>query len=165
MAARSGATSGVEIVGVKEFRRALKRLGSEWPKELRRVHKEIGDLGLRYSQAEARLMGGVQARSASALRSKANQRSARIGVTPGRGAPMANVAFWGAKAHTGWYAKPRYRGGPPQHPPWVGNTWEAAVMGQGPYAINPALARHMDEILDAYAEAIDRLADAAFPEQ
>ena len=163
-ASRTGASSGVEVIGLKEFRRGLKAVGAEWPKELRRVHKTIADRGAALAQGFASGMGGVQAKAAGAIRGRANQRSARIGVAGGRGSPMANVAFWGAKRHSGWYAAARYSDSPPQHPPWVGNSWEPAVFGQGPYAINPALARYLPELLDEYGQMIDRLAADAFPD-
>lgn len=160
----SGYRSGVEIRGLAEFRRALRDADGDWPKELTKAHKEIGDLGARYAREKAAAMGGVQARAKSAIGGKGTQTEARIGVFPSGVDRMANVAFFGAKRHTGWYADPRYAGSPAQHPKWVGDGWEPAVSGQGPYAINDALAEHLDEILDEYDKAIARIAAAAFPE-
>jgi len=159
----SGLTSGAEIIGLKEFRRALREVGPAWPKELRAVHAQISRRGEALSQSQARGMGGIQAKAASAIRGRANQSEARIAVSPSRSAPMANVAFWGAKRHTGWYAAPQYASGPAQHPPWVGNTWDVAVAGTGPYAINDALARYLPELLDQYLKMLDRLFDRAYP--
>lgn len=168
-------TGGAYITGIKEFRAALKAIGPEWPKELKETHEQIGRRGRALSQAQARAMGGVQARAAGAIKSRGNQREAVIYVQPTTQNPMAFIAFWGAKRRTGWYAK----AGPnamsrtgwasrqvlkPQHPPWVGNTWEPAVAGQGPYAINEALAEHLDDLLDQYLNMIDRLSGRAFPE-
>jgi len=76
---------------------------------------------------------------------------------------MANVAFWGAKKHTGWYNRARYVDGVPQHPKWIGNSWDAATNPGGPYAINAALAAYLPELLDEYEEAIQDLARRAFP--
>jgi hypothetical protein len=165
MAARSGASSGATITGLAEFRRALKAVGPEWPKELRRVNKALSVTAAGRAQRAARSMGGVQARAADAIRPRANQREVRLTVVPTKGAPMANVAFWGAKKRTGWYSRFRYKDVPtPQHPEWVGNTWDVAVAGQGPYAINASLAQHMPEYLDDYMEMLDDLARRAFPE-
>ena len=162
------------ITGIKEFRAALKAIGPEWPKELRETHEQIGRRARALSQARARGKGGVYARAASAIRSRGNQREAVLYVQPSSANPMAFVAFWGAKRRTGWYARagqnPASRStadGKPlsaQHPPWVGNTWDVAVAGQGPYAINDALAEHLDDLLDQYLNMIDRLAGRAFPE-
>lgn len=156
-------TSGIEVTGIKEFRRELKALGPEWPKELRAVHKHISDTGARDSQAAARGLGGVQRKAASTIKGRANQREARISVSGMRG--LGNVAFWGAKKRTGWYAAERYDDIPRQHPVWVGNSWDVAVPGQGPYAINNTLARNLKQYLDRYGEMIDRLAAEAFPER
>lgn len=165
MAARSGVSSGATIRGLPEFRRELRALGPEWPRELRKANKNIAQLGAHYAQVVAHGMGGVQAKAASAIRGYANQREARIGVVPSARVPFANVAFWGAKRHTGWYERARYNDSPRQHPEWVGNTWDVAEHGVGPYAINEALAEHIDDILDEYGEAIDRLAARAFPDR
>lgn len=75
----------------------------------------------------------------------------------------ANAAFWGARKRTGWYAAPKYAGGPPQHPEWVGNSWDVGQLGQGPYAINPAIYHELDNIDRAYLQSIDDLARRAFP--
>jgi hypothetical protein len=172
----TGRTSGAQVVsaltieGLPAFRKALKQLGPEWPKELTRAHRDIAKIAERVSQAEARRMGGVHAKAAGAIRGTGNMRNAKVGVKPSRskraGTAMANVAFWGALKRTGHpnFVSGGEKSGKRQHPIWVGDTWDAAVAGQGPYAINTALARHMDDIQDAYMAALDRLASAAFPD-
>lgn len=159
-----GSKYAVEIIGLKEFRKALKAVGPEWPRELSKANREIAKIGERVSQNEARSMGGIQRRAANAIKGSANVREARIQVKPSAGkrnpTAMARVAFWGAKKRTGWYrSKPQ---GKPQHPKWVGSKWEVADLNSGPYAINAALARHLDDIVAAHRAAIDRLAAAAF---
>lgn len=162
MPARSGASSGasIDVPELPSFRRALKAMDPQWPKGLRRVHKEIADRGAALSRAEASGMGGVQAAAASAIKGKANQREARVGVAPSGRVPFANVAFWGAKKHTGWYA--HVHSDRPQHPEWVGNSWDVAVAGQGPYAINTALAGYKPDIWEAYFQMVLDLAHDAF---
>lgn len=178
MAATSGISSGatiaseyggryaVNVVGLREFRKALKAVGPEWPKELTRANRDVAKIAERVSQSEARRMGGVQAKAASAIRGSASARYARIQVKPSgskrSNTAMANVAFWGAKKRTGWYATKKP--GKPQHPEWVGANWEVADATQGPYAINAALARHMDDIIAAHMSALDRIAKDAFPD-
>lgn len=151
--------SSIRIEGIKELRRELKAIGPEWPKELRAVHKKIAEFGAARSRAVASGEGGETRHFAKSIRPRANQRQAIIAI-----APAANAAFWGAKRHTGWYAKPQFHASPAQHQPWVGNSWEVAVAGQGPYAINPALAAALPQILDDYADMIDDLTKRAFPE-
>ena len=166
MASRTGGSSGATIQGLPEFRKELRRLDKSWPKELRKVHKKIADQGAMRSQSVARGMGGQQRKYASAIKGKANQREARIGITAGKSNAGANAAFWGARARYGWYGFRRYHdtGGAPQYRPWVGNAWQAASYRGGPYAINPALAQYLPRILDLYLEMLDDLSRRAFPE-
>lgn len=157
----------VEILGLREFRKALKKVGPEYPKELTKANREVAQIAQRVSQNEARAMGGVQRRAASAIKGSANARQARLQIKPSKGkrnpTAMANVAFWGAYRRTGDNRAGR-RNGKRQHPLWVGARWEVAEPNEGPYAINPALARHLDDIVAAHAAALNRLAAKAFPD-
>ena len=143
----------------------LRKMDGNWDAALSLAHQKIASKGAAYSRAAARGMGGVQAKAASAIGEKHTPARASVAVLPSRYLdPMANVAFWGAKKRTGWYAKGRYGLNTRQHPVWIGNSWEVAVHGQGPYAINDALATHREELLDQYVIEIDRIAHEAFPE-
>lgn len=157
----AGGSGGVEVTGLREFRKALKAMHPRWPQALADVHKQIAEQGAEASRFQAYGMGGVQRKAADGIRGIGNMREARIGVSGG----ISNAAFWGAKKRTGWYANPRYRvSGAPNLPQWVGNSWEPAVAGQGPYAINDALAAYMPRLMDEYADMIEKLSKAAFPE-
>jgi hypothetical protein len=160
------APTGIRIDGLPEFRRALKAIGPDWPKELRKVHRRIAVEGVARSRAAAGAMGGQQARFAGGISARATQTKASVGVLGGGKNPGAKGAFFGAKRRTGWYARQRYldTAGAAQFLPWVGNTWAAAVPGQGPYAINPALAAYIPQIVEEYGEMIDDLTRRAFPE-
>lgn len=138
----------------------MKRIGPEWPKALRKVHKEVADEAANQARREARGMGGVQRKEASAISGSGRETGAYIRVSGDR---ASNVAFWGAKRRSGWYAKRQYAGGPRQHPQWVGAAWDVGVASEGPYAINPALARYMPYLDAQFLEMIDELADEAFP--
>jgi hypothetical protein len=174
MAREAGESSGANILDVvtvdlSKFRKELKKIGPEWPKELAQAHRDLAKIGERVSQSEARRMGGVQRKAAAAIRGRGNQRDARISIRPSKskraGTAMANVAFWGAEKRTGWYARPRYSDSlAPQHPPWIGNNWQVANPTEGPYAINAALARNWDDLQAAYTAMIDRLVTRAFPD-
>lgn len=153
------APRGVDVKGLKEFRSELKRVDAGFPKQLRTVHKDIADDVADRARGIASGMGGVQAKAAGALKGYATQTQASVGVS---GGGIANVAYWGAKKHTGWYA--HIHSSRPQHPAWVGNSWEPGVAGQGPYAINDALAEKLPDIDDAYLDAIEDLARSAFPD-
>jgi len=149
-----------EIRGLKEFRRQLKDVDAYWVKELRKASKDVADEGASHARREAASLGGVQAHAAKAIKGYATATEARVGILAGKRHPEANAAFWGAKRRTGWYGFNRYRVSRAiQHPVWVGNAWEPAVRGQGPYAINDALATHLESLLNRYRKSIDDLAD------
>lgn len=161
----SGKNSGADVVGLKEFRAALKELEGNWPKELKAAHRIIGDRGAEWAQWEAASGSRMQQVARAAIKGKGTERDARIRVSQTKALPFANFAFWGGKRRSGWFADPvRYSGYASPFKPWVGNTWEAAVVGEGPYAINPALAKHMDDILDTYWDLLDRISHRAFPD-
>lgn len=155
------AQPAVEIKGLKEFRRDLKAADAEYPKALRKANKVIADEMAKAAQARASSMGGVRAKAASSIRGYATPVQASVGFPSGG---IAGAAFWGMKRHTGWYAKRQYRGSPPQHPRWVGNSWEPGVAGQGPYAINDAIAAGIPRIIEAFGGAIDDVTKQAFPD-
>lgn len=174
-ASRTGSSSGALVVsiddrsitGVREFRRALKQIGPEWPRELRVVHKTIADEVAAAARGRASGMGGVQALAAKSIKGTANQREARIGVSgqvKGRrtSGPIGNVAFWGAEKRTGWYSRYRYKDVPTaQHPTWVGNSWDVGDPSGGPYAINETIAVMKPEIYEQYLQMLENLAERA----
>lgn len=155
------AQPAVEIRGLKDFRRDLKAVGTEFPKALRVAHKKIADDVAEAARGKAAAMGGVRAKAASKIKGYATPVQASVGFPAGG---IAGAAFWGTKRHTGWYAARRYAGSPPQHPPWVGNSWEPGVAGQGPYAINAAIADSLEKITGAFGEAITDISKQAFPD-
>lgn len=166
-AAPTGNNKVITVEGLREFRKALREAGDQFPKELKAAHLDIAQIAARVSQSEARRMGGVQAKAAGALRGSGTATQARLQVKPSKSkrnaTAMANVAFWGATKRTGWYARARYADSPKlQHKPWVGNTWDVMDPTAGPYAINKALAAHRGDIYDAFDAALDRLVSRAF---
>lgn len=162
MAARSGPSSGAQIVGLKELRRELKALHPRWPQALTAIHKKIATEVAIKAQSRARSLGGVYAKAAPGIKGYGTTTNARVGVLAGKRTPMANAAFWGAKRRTGWNA--RNTDSAPQFPAWVGNTWEAGVRGQGPYAINPTIAAETDRIVEQYGDMVEDLVAKAFPD-
>lgn len=162
-------STGITVEGLREFRRRLREVGPEFPKALALAHRDIAGIAARVSQAEARKMGGVQRKAASAIRGRGSQAKASLTIRPSKSArnanAMANVAFWGAKKRTGWYAAGKFAGkGKTQHPEWIGNTWDVMDPTQGPYAINSALARYEGDLMEALWAAFERITSQAFPE-
>lgn len=151
----------IEVKGLREFRRELKAASADLPKEMRKAQKGIADEVADRAQGVAGGMGGIQAKAAGSIRGYATQTQASVGFPSGG---IAGAAFWGTLRHTGWYAAARYAGGPPNNPRWVGNSWEPGVAGQGPYAINDALADFLPELDERYLDMIDDLTARAFPD-
>lgn len=163
---RTGSTSGanlgggrVVIVGLDDLRRELRRLEDPkgWTKKLSGLQRTIAREAAGWARSEAAGMGGPFAHFANAIRGYGTVSGARIGIGNGN----ANATFWGAKKRTGWNAG---NGGKAQHPSWVGASWDVGVHGQGPYAINQAIANHLPDIIDRYSEGIDDITRRAFPD-
>lgn len=161
---RTGATSGaaVQVVGLKELRRELKKLEEprEWSKALGRIHREVAKAVAETARGYATQMGGSQKHFAAAIRGYGSAPAARLAIAD----PKAFGAFWGAKQRwTGWNARNGDQGRPNQ-PEWVGNTFPVGVRGQGPYAVNDAIADRLPWIEEHFADQIDDLLKQAFPD-
>lgn len=149
---------------LRQFAKDLKAIGPEWPRMLSKVHRTIAKKATEKAVGQARGMGGIQARAAGALKGSGTQQAATIKVDAKGSTRFANVAFWGAKRRTGWYAGINSPNGRRQHPTWVGASWEPGVAGQGPYAINDAIAAYGDELLQDWRDGLDELTKKAFPD-
>lgn len=155
---RSGSTSGVEVLGLSAFRKELRQLEDPkpWTRELGKVNREVAKQGAEWARAAASAMGGPQKHFAGAIRGYGSAASARIAIKD----QDAYAAFWGAKQRTGWNAGNQT----PNQPEWVGNSWDAAVRGQGPYAINDALATRIRQLEALYINGINDITRRAFPD-
>ena len=154
-----------EVRHLREFRAALREIDPQFPRELRAVNKKIADRAATGARGIAYGLGGVQAKAAGAITGSADQTSASVGVNASSRNPMANVAFWGAKKRTGWFADARYSSSSSiQHPPWVGNSWEPAEFSGGPYAINRALFFDLPDLMADFDDMVDDISRRAFPD-
>lgn len=152
----------IEVKGLKEFRKELKAIDAQWPKELRKVHKAIADKVAEGARGRASGGNALQASQAGQIRGYATQTESKIGF-PGKS--KAGAAFWGIKYHKGWYGWRKYdNSATRQAPEWVGANWEPGVSGQGPYFINDAIADMSEEIIDEFNTMIDDLVAKAFPD-
>ncbi len=141
---------------IEAFLADVKRLGpdgKDWKAKFAEVNEELSYRIAGTAANKARAMGGVQGRAADAFKSVRSASGIRVGVSATTAHPEALAAFWGAKKETGWNAG----SGSPNLPPWVGNTWAVGMPGQGPYALNEAIAEKRDEVLKSWGEAIDDL--------
>lgn len=156
---RSGSTSGVEITGLRAFRKELKTLENprQWTTELGRLNRTIAKEAAAESRSAAQAMGGPQRHFAAAIKGYGSAAAARVRIAD----ENAYAAFWGAKQRTGWNAGNQT----PNQPEWVGASWDVAVRGQGPYAINDTIAENADRYADMYGDGLMDIARRAFPDR
>ena len=140
----------IEIHGLKELNRELKRVDAGFPKAMRKAGLAAAAVVTATAQARAAAGTPTQRKAARAIKARAGAGRAAVAVVPSRAIPFAFGAFFGAKQY-------------PQFDRWVGNTWDAGSRTSGPYAINPAIADTKDEVIDLYATAILEITDKAFP--
>jgi hypothetical protein len=165
MANPTGRTSGANVTGLDEFMRALKKIDKRFGPEFKKAHKKVAERADQWSEWEAAGGTRIQQLMLSAIKNRATEKDARVYIQPSKKNAFANPAFWGAKKRTGWFADPlKYKAYDSQFDKWVGKSWDVAVAGQGPYAINPALAKHMPDILDVFEDALFEIAAPAFPD-
>ena len=147
--------AATEIVGLRAFRKELKTLEDprKWTKALGQLNRDIGKEAADDSRREATGMGHEQGHFADAIRGYGSAASARIAIArAAKGQPLygANGAFFGSKQFA-------------QFNDWVGVGWDVAVRGQGPIAINDAIADNADKYAAKYGDGFMELAAGAFP--
>lgn len=141
--------SGIEIKGLKEWRRDLRKCGAGWTRHLAALNRGIAKFV--EGEAKGNWFRPVQVEAERAVRGVGTVQGARIGV--GTSPPFAQGAVWGAKQYK-------------QFPEWVGNNWEVGGAG-GPYGINMAIRENKDEITESYADGFAYIAAVvagAFPD-
>lgn len=144
MGIRTGATTEVE--NLAEFRRALKQLEGDYPKQLGKVNQDVAQVVVDEATDRAQAEGGsyIAALRLRGLRASKAQTAASV-VLDGAKAPMIFGAEFGAKT---W----------PQFQPWTGSGDDAG------YALWPAIRDKQDDAAEMYLEALDELSARAFPD-
>lgn len=167
--------NAVEVVGLDDLVRDLRRAESKLPKVVQRANKDMATRVV----AIARLgIGTIAGAASSEVRNVAKKK-----ITPRARQKSASVALLGSKA-------PRYRGwyGPAQtfefgtrfhpvggryvpassmrrrvFPPWVGNQfaggdWKDGLHGRQGHIVAPAIQKFIDRytFADEYSEALDK---------
>lgn len=151
------------------IRRAFKAVGelesesgtTTGSKILVKAWKEVGEFAAQRARdnadtpLERKMRGAIKGTGTAS-------RGARLRITKTKKLEAAWVAFWGTDRRLGWFAHPRYRAYTARDqglPPWVGAKWRAARRGEGPHAINEALADAEDEILAKVEQALQDALD------
>lgn len=148
----------VEVRGLREFTRELRRLEGDLHKQMRPIHQKAADL------VAARARASSPPSVASSISGKATQKAARLQVVDRP--PWALGVFMGAKRRFGWYRAARYADSAGrQFEPWVGNQWDPGAAGGAPYHIGPAINQSIDDVVELMGDEIEQLAARAFPER
>ena len=163
---RAGSSSvhtGIDAKALRALRRDIKALkpdSPEWAKKLGQAYKNAGLIIVADAQRRAKGMGGQQAAMSAAISASAVTSGVSIRVANSARTPFGLAAFWGQDKHTGWFARGRYANSHAyQHDPWVGASWTVGQAGEGPYAVNDAIAAKTDEAMAEWAAAIEKLFD------
>lgn len=155
----------IDAANIDELTAAAKAARSQLSKELRAEHKVVGTTVAEWARFRALAGTPAQRHFIAAIQGSATRNYARVTVR--RSGPHAGAAatYFGARPLTrhGWNAgRKRATGSSPQYPPWVGNSWRAGVMSEGPYVINRTIAANRQRIADLYGKAADRALDRTF---
>jgi hypothetical protein len=141
------ADARVEVHGLKDFRRELKRIGPAWPKELRAANFEAAEVVARKARRNApqgpHEGGGRVQPLVSSIRALANQTRGQVAVGGAR-APHGPVTEFGGRI------------------PRRGSTGAMTTVRAQPF-LYAAIASERDEVVEVYGEAIDRVMRRAFP--
>lgn len=164
-------TAGIQVEGLREFRRALGLAGKEAPKALQRHHKTIATRIARDAAARAPRRSGALARD---IRPYATQRDARVvggqkvvyfGVQEfGGSVPSPGNAGIGRirrkRDHDDLAAGRRIRIKPYRGPVGRRRPWWDSPDG---YFLFPAGRAHRQQIIAEYIDALDEIVQIAFP--
>lgn len=138
----------VEIHGLADFQRELRKVSETAGQDLRKTHLEAAELVVDKARSKARTVGAQQAAASVSLKAAAEQRYAKIRLGSKKGFELG--AEFGSKAYG-------------QFPPWRGNQWTSeGGVGVG-YFLHPAIRESGDEMLRVYDRELARLTARAFP--
>lgn len=144
--ARVSTSSTTAVEGLGEFRRALKQLEGDYPKQLGAINAEIAQLVIDDATSLAEAGGGpyLAALRLRGIKASKAQTAAAI-VLGGPAAPMTLGAEFGAKHY-------------PQFGRWTGAGDDAG------HAVWPAIRANQARAAARYLERLDELAADAFPD-
>lgn len=129
-------TGDVKIEGLKQLNKALKELGPDFPREMRKVNKEVATGVKDHAIRNAMSLGGVAAHVVPSIKASAGVNSAAVALG-GTAHPAAGGAEFGGQR------RPTTQ----QFKPW----------SHAGYFLYPAIREDADEIHDDYLGALDDL--------
>lgn len=131
----NASSSGVQVKGLNELNRALRQVGPEAQKELKKANLEVAEMVAADAISKAKALGSVFAKVAPSIRATARNTAAGVGFG-GAAYPFAEGAEFGSY---------RYK----QFQPWRGSDSDAG------YFIYPAIRDNVEKIETAYSRAMD----------
>ena len=158
-------TRKVEVHGLRDFQRELRRMGPEFPKEIKAANLEAA---YRVSQEAKRRAprgrhegGGRVAPIWTQIRPGSSQRGGYV-QTGNAAAPHAVVYEFGGTIPRRGHSKSVRQAIRHRHGSFEKAGLSVTPVRAQPY-LYPALAAMRDEVVEFYGEAIDRLSRRAFP--
>lgn len=157
----------VDVIGLRQFQRELKKLGPEFPKKLKEQNYLIASGITAKAKAKARSLG-YKARSAEAMSARAEQRYASVRLDGSKRGkfPFALGDEFGTKKRTQGARIPVNSRGPRKYKggfgPWRGNQWTAWGSSGVGYFLHPTIRAEREQIMRDYERMIERVARDAF---
>jgi hypothetical protein len=155
MARVSVAGSNIRINGLVDLQRELRKINTELPKKLGDVNKEVADYVVRRSKGRASTP--LEHRAAGTLKAARQQRVALVRLGGAKN-PEALGAEFGAMQNQ---ERRTGRGSVLGWNQFL--AWRGSGTGAG-YFLFPTIRQDTPQIIDKYAELIDKMCKAAFPD-
>jgi hypothetical protein len=133
----------VQLLGVREFRNAAKKVNRDIPKDMARDLRAISDKVVEQAQSKARGLPGKAGEAfAGGLKSRTDQTAAKVTLDGSRFPTLLGDEF-GAKQY-------------PQFQPWRGNAYTDPLGQNVGYALHPVLRESRADIDRQATELVDR---------
>jgi len=143
---------GLQVDGLVDLQRWLRRIDTALPKRLRVVHRQVAELVARTGRANAARLGAMERRAADAgLRARGEQRGAYVVLRASARAPWAMGAEFGANQNTLRIRRTGRYVGYRQFVPWTGNGTDAGRF------FYPAVRSEGRKVVSEYLELLDEL--------
>jgi hypothetical protein len=159
----------IKIDGLKEFRKALKQAGDEFPKELRAANLEAAQVVATEAKRrapkgphEGTPRGARFLAAAESVRALATQRRGQVAIGGAR-APHAQVLEFGGQIPRRGSNKSLIAKARAGHRSFAETGVTSLTRVRKQAFLYPALDAKADEVVEVYAAALDRLTKRAFP--
>jgi len=151
----------IEVEGLDEFARAMRRVDPRIGKALQKAHKEIAKKVSGKVEGAVGGLGSPQSGAAArGVRPRAGQKEATIALLGSN--KFIRAAVMGTQTH--WvFGRPVSAASMMRRvwQPWVGNSWTAE---EGLYGVSPAITAAIPSVVETYSDAIDQALSEAFPD-